>query len=303
MALWEKLKQGLARTREGLLAPIEAAVRGQGALTQETWEELEDLLLAADVGPELAGELVSRLRERFDGQSPAWEEVQAALEEAVGELLSGAERPWSPPEGSPGVLLFVGVNGSGKTTTCVKVGRWLAGQGQRVLLAAADTFRAAAIDQLRRLGEEAQLEVIAHRPGADPGAVVHDALAHARSQGHRYLVVDTAGRLQTKRPLMEELGKICRVVEKLQGRPPEERLLVVDATVGQNAISQAELFHQAVGLTGLVVTKLDGSAKGGAVLPIWRALGIPILWLGVGQGLSDLVPFRARDFARALVRR
>lgn len=303
MALWEKLRQGLARTREGFLAPLEAVVRGRGTLAQETWEELEDLLIAADMGPKVAGELVHRLREAFDGQAPPWEEVQAALEGLVYQLLSGAERSWSPPEASPGVLLFVGVNGSGKTTTCVKVGHWLAQQGHQVLLAAADTFRAAAIDQLVRLGEEAGLEVLSQRPGADPGAVVHDALVHAQSKGYDCVLVDTAGRLQTKRPLMEELGKICRVVEKLQGRPPEERLLVVDATVGQNAVSQAELFHRAVGLTGLVVTKLDGTAKGGAVLPIWQSLKLPILWLGVGRGLSDLVPFRAREFAQALIRR
>ncbi|RLE28973.1 signal recognition particle-docking protein FtsY, partial [Candidatus Acetothermia bacterium] len=191
----------------------------------------------------------------------------------------------------------------GKTTTCAKVAHLLSRQGLKVLLAAADTFRAAAIDQLSRLGEELGMEVVAHRPGADPGAVVHDALVHAESKGYDCVLVDTDGRLQTKRPLMEELGKVRRVVEKLQGRPPDERILVVDATVGQNAISQAELFHQAVGLTGLAITKLDGSAKGGAVIPIWRSLGIPILWVGFGKDLADLEPFRARDFAQALLRR
>jgi len=303
MALWEKLKQGLARTREGFLSPIEAVVRERRSLDEGAWEELEDLLIAADIGPQAAGELVARLREALDGGSHSWEEIRSALEEAVYQLLSGAEADWSPPAARPGVLLFVGVNGSGKTTTCAKVAHLLSRQGLKVLLAAADTFRAAAIDQLSRLGEELGMEVVAHRPGADPGAVVHDALVHAESKGYDCVLVDTAGRLQTKRPLMEELGKVRRVVEKLQGRPPDERILVVDATVGQNAISQAELFHQAVGLTGLAITKLDGSAKGGAVIPIWRSLGIPILWVGFGKDLADLEPFRARDFAQALLRR
>ena len=200
------------------------------------------------------------------------------------------------------MLLFVGVNGSGKTTTVAKVAHRLSQDGARPLLVAADTFRAAAIDQLVNLARESGVEVVAHRPGADPGAVVHDALEHARTAGYDAVLVDTAGRLQTKRPLMEELGKVRRVVERLQGRPPDERLLVVDATVGQNAISQAELFHEAVGLTGLVVTKLDGTARGGAVIPISRALGLPILWIGLGEGLDELEPFRTDDFVRALVR-
>lgn len=303
MVLWERIRHTLSRTREGFLAPLEAVVKGRGKLDTEALEEIEDLLIAADVGLEAAGELVARLRARFDKGSASWDQVRAALEEAVAELLSGAEVDWTPPEARPGVLLFVGVNGSGKTTTCAKVARMLHGQGLGVLLAAADTFRAAAIEQLSQLGDELGVEVIAHRPGADPGAVVHDALAHAQSKGYDCVLVDTAGRLQTKRPLMEELGKVRRVVEKLTGRPPDERILVIDATVGQNAISQAELFHQAVELTGLAITKLDGSAKGGAVIPIWRALEIPILWIGLGKGLSDLAPFRAREFAQALLRR
>ena len=303
MPLWERLKEGLFRTRENLLAPLEAVVGERGRLDAEALEEIEDLLIAADVGPEAAGELVQRLRQGLDDRPADWAEVEAALEEAVAELLAGAEADWTPPVARPGVLLFVGVNGSGKTTTCAKVAHLLSRQGLKVLLAAADTFRAAAIDQLSRLGEELGVEVIAHRPGADPGAVVHDALVHAVSKGYDCVLVDTAGRLQTKRPLMEELGKVCRVVEKLAGRPPDERILVIDATVGQNAISQAELFHEAVALTGLVITKLDGSAKGGAVIPIWRTLGIPILWVGLGKGLEDLEPFRAREFAQALLRR
>ncbi len=183
-----------------------------------------------------------------------------------------------------------------------KVARLLRAEGHQPLLVAADTFRAAAIDQLEVLGEQLGLKVISHQPGADPGAVVHDGLAHARTAGYDVVLVDTAGRLQTKRPLMEELGKVRRVVEKIQGRPPDERILVIDATVGQNAVSQAQLFHEAVGLTALVVTKLDGTARGGAVIPIARSLSLPILWIGVGEGLEDLEPFRTREFVRALIR-
>jgi len=223
------------------------------------------------------------------------------VEGIIAAELAEAERDFSLPSGLS-VLLFVGVNGSGKTTTVAKVGKWLMAQGRKPLLVAADTFRAAAIEQLQELGQAIGVEVVAQKPGADPGAVVHDALVHARVAGYDVVLVDTAGRLQTKKPLMEELGKVRRVVEKLMNREPDERILVVDATVGQNAISQAQLFHEAVGLTGMVVTKLDGTARGGAILPVVRTLKLPILWVGVGKGLEDLAPFRAAEFARALLR-
>jgi len=303
MVLWKRLSRGLTRTREGLLSPLESTLRARERPTAEILKELEDLLISADVGPQAAAEIVSSLREKLSATPLNREMLERRLEEAIAGLLSGAETGWSPPPHRPWVLLFVGVNGSGKTTTVAKVARLLKGQGRSVLLAAADTFRAAAIEQLAKLGEQVGAEVIAHRAGADPGAVVHDALAHAKSKGYDCVLVDTAGRLQTKRPLMEELGKVRRVVEKVCGRVPDERILVIDATVGQNAISQARLFNEAIGVTGLAIAKLDGTAKGGAVIPIWRALAIPILWVGFGKGLGDLEPFRARDFARALVRR
>jgi fused signal recognition particle receptor len=302
MALWEKLRFGLQKTREALLSPLEETLRGKKSLDDDLLYELEELLLLADVGPELAEEIVEKLAEKHT-DSLSLEELEAALEEEIFSILKDAEREFSPPPERPCVFLIVGVNGSGKTTTVAKLAHKFRTCGAKVLLAAADTFRAAAIEQLEHLGERANVEVIAHRPGADPGAVVHDALEHAAKRGYDFLLVDTAGRLQTKVPLMEELRKVRRVVEKLTGRPPDERLLVIDATVGQNALSQARLFHDAVGLTGLVITKLDGTAKGGAVLPIWRELAVPILWVGVGEGMEDLLEFRARDFARALVRR
>lgn len=264
-------------------------------------ERLEEVLLAADVGPEDTSTIVAAVQARLATGAPDCA-VQGALEEALVGALGGAERGFALPTARPAAIMFVGVNGSGKTTTVAKVARLLAQDGARPLLVAADTFRAAAIEQLVELGRQVGVEVLAQRPGADPGAVVHDALEHARSAGYDAVLIDTAGRLQTKRPLMEELGKVRRVVERLLGRPPDERLLVVDATVGQNAISQAALFHEAVGLTGLVITKLDGTARGGAVIPISRVLALPILWIGIGEGLDELEPFRTKDFVRALIR-
>ncbi|HAF70497.1 MAG: Signal recognition particle receptor FtsY [Acetothermia bacterium 64_32] len=296
MALWQRLSRGLSRTRESLLGPLQSALSGRTG-TPELLEKLEEILISADVGVEAAADIVAGLKERLDKGG----DLEMALEEIVAGLLAEAEVSWSPPPHRPGVILFVGVNGSGKTTTCAKVAHLLKGEGRSVLIAAADTFRAAAIEQLTELGEEVGAEVITHRAGADPGAVVHDALVHAKGKGYDFVLIDTAGRLQTKRPLMEELGKVCRVVEKVCGRAPDERVLVIDATVGQNAVSQARLFNEAVGLTGLCVTKLDGTAKGGAVIPIWRTLRIPILWVGYGKGLEDLQPFQARTFARALI--
>lgn len=296
--VWERLKEGLARTRAGIWGPLRAATGGRDPAALE---RLEEVLLAADVGPEGTAAIVAQVQASLP-TAPDWETIASALEDALCNALADAERPFVLPPSRPAALLFVGVNGSGKTTTVAKVARLLARGGARPLLAAADTFRAAAIEQLVALGKEVGVEVVAHRPGADPGAVVHDALEHARTAGYDAVLVDTAGRLQTKRPLMEELGKVRRVAERLLGRPPDERLLVVDATVGQNAISQAALFHGAVGLTGLVVTKLDGTARGGAVIPLTRALALPILWLGIGEGLDELEAFRTEEFVRALTR-
>jgi len=299
---WDRLSKGLARTRERLWTPLEGT---SSQVNEDTLDTLEAVLLSADVGLEVCQELLTPLREQARKDGLTFDALQAYLVEAVEHLLEGAARtlPRPQPDTGPQVLMFVGVNGSGKTTTVAKVGRALADEGQRVLLAAADTFRTAAIEQLTHLAERAGLDLIAQKPGADPGAVAHDAVEHGRTRGYDAILIDTAGRLQTKRPLMEELGKVRRVVERLQGRPPDERLLVVDASAGQNAVSQAHLFDQAVGVTGLAITKLDGTAKGGAILPIWRQLRIPILWVGVGEGLEDIETFRVTAFAQALVGR
>jgi fused signal recognition particle receptor len=295
---WERLRSGLSRTRETILGSLGPALHSQR--TAELLARLEEALLSADVGPEETKRIIASVREKLPSRC-SWEELWAMVEGIIAAELAEAERDFSLPSGLS-VLLFVGVNGSGKTTTVAKVGKWLMAQGRKPLLVAADTFRAAAIEQLQELGQAIGVEVVAQKPGADPGAVVHDALVHARVAGYDVVLVDTAGRLQTKKPLMEELGKVRRVVEKLMNREPDERILVVDATVGQNAISQAQLFHEAVGLTGMVVTKLDGTARGGAILPVVRTLKLPILWVGVGKGLEDLAPFRAAEFARALLR-
>lgn len=296
---WDRLKKGLARTRDGLLGPLQESRQEIGTALLD---RLEEVLLGADVGPEDTAVVVSAVQAVLSGSNTNWDAIQNALERALLGVLEGAERATNWGGQRPAVLMFVGVNGSGKTTTVAKVARCLSRDGVRPLLVAADTFRAAAIDQLANLAQEVGVEILAHKPGADPGAVVHDALEHARTAGYDAVLIDTAGRLQTKRPLMEELGKVRRVVERLLGRPPDERILVVDATVGQNAISQAALFHEAVGLTGLVITKLDGTARGGAVIPITRSLSLPILWIGVGEGLDELEPFRTKDFVRALIR-
>lgn len=297
--IWDRLRRGLARTRDGLLGPLQAA---QGQAGAELLDRVEEVLLSADVGPDDTTAIMAQLQAAVSSRAADWDTVKDALEGALRTVLRDAERNVTLSGPRPTTLMFVGVNGSGKTTTVAKVARRLARDGARPLLVAADTFRAAAIDQLVRLGEEVGVEVLAQRPGSDPGAVVHDALEHARTAGYDVVLIDTAGRLQTKRPLMEELGKVRRVAERLLGRPPDERVLVVDATVGQNAISQAALFHKAVGLTGLAVTKLDGTARGGAVIPIARSLALPILWIGVGEGLDDLEAFRTEEFVRALIR-
>ena len=303
MTAWiDRLKQGLARTRAGLTDAI-ARVVGRGpSLGATQLEEIEEILISGDVGARLAAAIVGELgaRLRRDGGSAA--AALATLKTLVAERLAGCERVFGlRQDGEPTVALVAGVNGSGKTTTIAKLASHLRERDPSlvVTLAAADTFRAAAIEQLAVWAERVGADVVKHQLGADPSAVVFDALERARRRGG-VLLIDTAGRLQTKHNLMEELKKIERTVEKRLGRPSDERLLVVDATTGQNAISQASLFHEAIGLTGLVLTKLDGTAKGGVVLSIWEELKLPILYIGVGETREDLHEFSAREFVDAL---
>src|SRR3990172_1462053 len=298
----QKIAEGTRKTRTAWFGRV-SALFGRRSLDESLWEELEELLIGADVGVALTDEIIEKLRTRAtrEGmQDP--QAVQEGLREELVALLEGstsAARDEQP--GRPRVYLMIGVNGVGKTTTIAKLGKFLKDQGQKVLFAAADTFRAGAIDQLKIWGERVDVEVVAHQPGADPGAVVFDAIQAATSRGVDALIVDTAGRLHTKYNLMEEMKKIKRVMDRSQSPLPKETLMVLDATTGQNAIAQAQSFAQAVGLTGLVIAKLDGTAKGGAGFPIVKELGVPIRFLGTGEKLGDLVEFDAQAFVDALL--
>jgi len=291
----DRLRAGLARTRASFTARVEQVLRqGPGP---EFYEALEAVLVQGDVGVPTTRAILERLRARRDARDA--DGLRRALREILRGLL-GEPAPLvlEPP---PAPVLVLGVNGAGKTTTIGKLAYRLTAQGRRVLLAAADTFRAAAIEQLVLWGRRAGADVVRHAPGADPAAVVYDAIQAARARGIDVLIADTAGRLHTKVNLMEELKKIHRVIARELPQAPVERLLVLDATTGQNAIAQARLFHEAVGVTGLVLAKLDGSAKGGAVLAIARELALPVKLVGVGEAPDDLQPFDPQRFVDALL--
>ena len=303
MAWIDRLKAGLARSRSGLTEPFLRALRGAARLDGETRERLEEILIAGDVGAVLANTLIADFANRSRHQHVSSGEDRFALfKQLVKDRLSGCEGAIRlRTDGQPTVVLVAGVNGSGKTTTIAKLSSHLRERDPTlpITFAAADTFRAAAIEQLGAWAERLGADLIQHRVGADPSAVVFDAVDHAlRRSG--VLFIDTAGRLQTKHNLMEELKKIERTVGKKLARPSDERLLVLDATTGQNGISQAHRFHEAIQLTGIVLTKLDGTAKGGVVLAIWDALGVPLLYVGVGEHKDDLHAFSAEQFVEAL---
>ncbi len=298
-SMLQALREGLARTRQAAFGRI-AQLLGATEITPALWEELEAALIQADVGVRVAQELLDRLRERVrrEGVTRA-EDLRAMLKGELRALLK------DPPPLNLGrdpleVVLVVGVNGSGKTTTVAKLAHRFRQQGRRVLLAAADTFRAAAGEQLEIWAERAGVPCIGGQPGADPGAVLFDALQAARARGYDLVLADTAGRLHTKYNLMQELQKVRRVATKAVPGAPHEVWLVLDATTGQNALPQAREFHQAVGVTGLILSKLDGTAKGGAVFAIARELGLPVRFVGVGEGLEDLLPFDADAFVEEL---
>jgi len=269
-------------------------------LGDEVWEELEELLIAADVGVATTAKLIERVRERAAAEKLDGAQVAAALKDEMTRLLTTTPPEKTVNPAPPRVVLLVGVNGSGKTTSIAKLAYRYKQEGKKVLLAAADTFRAAAIDQLKIQGERIGVDVVAHQPGADPGAVVYDALQAAQSRGADVLIIDTAGRLHTKYNLMEELKKVRRVAAKLDATAPHEVILVLDATTGQNGLTQARHFTEAVGVTGILLAKLDGTAKGGIVLAIGDELGIPIELVGIGEGLEDMVTFDAGAFVAAL---
>jgi fused signal recognition particle receptor len=296
-----RLRAGLSRSSSKLGDGI-SGIFTKRKLDDAALEELEELLISADLGVATAAKLSANLaRERFDKDvSP--EEVRGALAADVAEILAPVARPLSvDPAHRPHVILVVGVNGSGKTTTIGKIAKSESDQGRKVMLAAGDTFRAAAIDQLRIWGERTGCPVVARAPGADAAGLAYEALERARTEAMDLLLIDTAGRLHNKADLMAELEKICRVLKKLDPEAPHDCLLVLDATTGQNAHAQVETFKQLVQVTGLIVTKLDGSARGGVLVALAERFGLPVHAVGVGERVDDLRPFAARDFARSLM--
>lgn len=299
---FRKLKDSVQRSRQSFFGRVSSLFE-RSQIDEALWEELEELLIQADVGPETTEKLLDRVQERVRKERIHHpQDARRVLEEEMTALLRSAGPPGLQLDPQKlNIVLVVGVNGTGKTTTIAKLADYLNDRGYRVLLAAGDTFRAAAIDQLRIWGERAKVPVIAHQPGADPGAVAYDAYQAARARGANIVIVDTAGRLHTRTNLMEELRKIRRVLSKLEEGTPREVLLVLDATTGQNALSQARSFTEAVGVTGIVLAKLDGTAKGGVAFAIVDELRLPIKFVGTGETLEDLSEFDAATFVSALL--
>jgi len=298
-SLLGKTERGLERTRETWFGKI-GRLFDRTTLEDETWDELEELLVSADVGVATTHRLIERLKRRVkDEKLSAGSEIRAALkDEMVNVLKVNVEAGSVSRLGYPQIILVVGVNGSGKTTSIAKLAHGHKSEGKKVILAAADTFRAAAIDQLKRWGERVGVEVVAHQPGGDPAAVVFDTLQAAENRQAEVVIIDTAGRLHTKFNLMEELKKIKRVASRHE--VPQEVLLVIDATTGQNGLAQARYFTEAVGVTGIFLAKLDGTARGGIVLAICEELGTPIAYIGTGEQLDDMAPFDAHAFVEAI---
>lgn len=297
----QKIQQSLSRTRQGFFGRI-GGLLGRGDITEETWEELEELLILADVGVNTALPLVERLRQRVAREHMrSADGAQAILREELIAILNAHPPVADSLDRLLTVVLVVGVNGSGKTTSIAKLARYYQNRGKRVVLGAADTFRAAAIEQLKIWGQRVGADVIAHQPGSDPGAVVYDAIRASQESRHAdVLIVDTAGRLHTKYNLMEELKKLRRVAAKQVHRAPHEVFLVLDATTGQNALSQARVFKDAVDITGIILTKLDSTARGGIVFAIVQELGLPIRFVGMGERIEDFAEFDARAFVEGL---
>lgn len=297
---FSRLKEGLTRTRQNLVQKVEELVTGRPHIDDELYEELEEVLISADVGAETALEMVERLRKAVKEQKvgePA--RLKDLLQVEIATVLGEKAVPVNLDQ-KPTVVLVVGVNGVGKTTTIAKLAyRWKQ-EGRKVLLAAGDTFRAAAIDQLEIWGQRVGVEVIRHQEGSDPGAVAFDAVQAAKSRGADVVIMDTAGRLHNKTHLMDELKKVTRVLDRALPGAPHETLLVLDATTGQNAVNQARIFGEATGVTGLVLTKLDGTAKGGVILAVHSELDVPVKFIGIGEGMDDLRDFEPNQFAKAL---
>jgi fused signal recognition particle receptor len=296
---WKRLSGGLGRTSSSLGSAISGLV-SKRKLDAETVEELESELIRADLGPEFAARISAVLGEGRFEKAIASDEVKAILAGEIEKVLAPVAKPLEVTT-RPFIILIAGVNGSGKTTTIGKLAARFRAEGKSVMLVAGDTFRAAAIDQLKIWGERTGSHVIASGAGADAAGLAFDAVTAAKAQGVEVVLVDTAGRLQNRTELMNELEKMVRVIRKVEATAPHAVLLVLDATVGQNALSQVEVFGKIAGVTGLVMTKLDGTARGGILVAIAAKFGLPVHFIGVGEGVDDLAPFTARDFARAIV--
>jgi len=298
----DRMKEAVSRTRENLAERIEEAVSFSKEIDRNTLDDLEATLIGADLGTSTTHEVLEKLREKADRkQIKDLDELKRLLKEELLAILAAANsRPVQKVDGTPEVILVVGVNGTGKTTTIGKLSQVFRSQGKSVLLCAADTFRAAAIEQLEVWGQRTGTEVIKTKAGGDPAAVLYDALQAASARKTDYVVVDTAGRLHTKTNLMQELDKMRRTAQRIIPGAPHETLLVMDATTGQNGLQQAKLFTEAAGVTGIVLTKLDGTAKGGVVVAISRELGVPVRYVGVGEKAGDLLPFDPKEFVDSL---
>jgi fused signal recognition particle receptor len=299
MGFFDRLKEGLSKTRKGLVEKVESLFTGR-KIDDAMLEELEEILIMSDVGAKASSDIMAVIREKArKGEAKDVDSVKDLLKREMTDLL-GDVQPIATSDNRPYVILAVGVNGVGKTTTIGKLASRFRAQGLSVLLAAGDTFRAAAIEQLEIWSRRADTQIVKHQMGSDPAAVAFDAVTAALSRNTDVVIIDTAGRLHTKSNLMEELRKVRRSVDKALPGAPHETLLVVDATTGQNALRQAELFHEAVGITGIALTKLDGTAKGGIIFAIKKGLGIPVRLIGIGEGIDDLRDFAPKEFVEAL---
>jgi fused signal recognition particle receptor len=298
MGFLDKLKSGLAKTRKSLVERVETVLLNR-KIDETVLDEIEEILISSDVGAEAAGQIIVMLKDKVRaGIIKDVSNVKTALQEEMSTMLGNPQ----PLEISakPHVILMIGVNGVGKTTTIGKLSSRFRSEGRSVLLAAGDTFRAAAVEQLEIWAQRTGASIIKHQSGSDPAAVAFDAVEAAKSRGSDVVIIDTAGRLHTKSQLMDELKKVDRVIKKAMPDAPHEKLLVIDATTGQNALRQAKIFNEAVGLTGIVLTKLDGTAKGGIIFAIQKEVNIPVKLIGIGEGVEDLRDFDPRDFVSAL---
>lgn len=302
MSFFEKLKTGLTKTRTALTKNLDNLVFGKRVLDKELFEELEEILISADMGPQFTYDLIDDVKQRVSrNELSNAQEIKRVLQERMTSILKKMEKPLMIPRNKPFVIMTIGVNGSGKTTTIGKLANMIRSEGHDIMLVAADTFRAAAVEQLEVWGARVGAPVVKHKTQADPAAVVFDAMSKIKSGFSGVVIVDTAGRLHTRINLMEELKKIKRIINKELPELSPEILLILDATTGQNAVAQAKTFKEEIGATGIVLTKLDGTSKGGVVVRIASELNLPVRYIGVGEGLDDLRVFESDNFTKALL--